>query len=194
MTKTIDRYWLLTWTTYGTWLPGDPRGFVSQVNDGKGGKVIHNVPGTPYDEDWELLNAAMFRKLKQPPIRLTTSQADTALEQFIETASCRQWQLVAAAIMANHCHLEVGVPGDPEPSKILGDFKAYASRALNRQWSKPVCGTWWTESGSKRKLKNDAAILNAVAYLRDQEFPLALLIDAAFEAELGSGIAPGKCV
>ena len=25
------RYWLLTWTTYGTWLPGDDRGFVSPV-------------------------------------------------------------------------------------------------------------------------------------------------------------------
>ena len=25
----IDRIWFLTWTTYGTWLPGDERGFVS---------------------------------------------------------------------------------------------------------------------------------------------------------------------
>ena len=23
-----DRHWLLTWTTYGTWLPGDDRGSV----------------------------------------------------------------------------------------------------------------------------------------------------------------------
>jgi hypothetical protein len=27
------RYWLLTWTTYGTWLPGDERGFVSPVRE-----------------------------------------------------------------------------------------------------------------------------------------------------------------
>ena len=32
----MDRYWLLTWTTYGTWLPGDRRGFVSNVLDGSG--------------------------------------------------------------------------------------------------------------------------------------------------------------
>lgn len=25
------RCWLLTWTTYGTWLPGEDRGFVSPV-------------------------------------------------------------------------------------------------------------------------------------------------------------------
>ena len=27
------RYWLLTSTTYGTWLPGDERGFVGRVWD-----------------------------------------------------------------------------------------------------------------------------------------------------------------
>jgi hypothetical protein len=25
----MDRFWLLTWTMYGNWLLGDPRGFVS---------------------------------------------------------------------------------------------------------------------------------------------------------------------
>jgi hypothetical protein len=138
----MDRYWLLTWTMYGNWLPGDPRGFVSTVSDGKGGKTIHNLPGTPYDEDWELLNGAMIRSLKQPPIRLTKEQANAVFAQFQETATCRGWQLIAVAIMANHCHIAVGVPGDPDPSKILGDFKSYASRALNKRWSKPVCGTW----------------------------------------------------
>jgi hypothetical protein len=23
----MDKYWLVTWVTYGSWLPGDPRGF-----------------------------------------------------------------------------------------------------------------------------------------------------------------------
>jgi hypothetical protein len=32
----MDRFWLLTWTTYGTWLPGDERGFVSEVRDDSG--------------------------------------------------------------------------------------------------------------------------------------------------------------
>ncbi len=188
----MDRYWLLTWTMYGNWLPGDPRGFVSSVRNGKGGRVTHNIPGTPYDEDWELLNVSMLQSLKQPPIRLARDQADVVLKQFHETATYRAWQLIAAAVMANHCHLVVGVVGDPEPSKVLGDFKAYASRALNRKWPKPVSGTWWTESGSKRKLKDEPAILGAVAYVRDQEFPLAIWIDPVFANELGSGIAPGK--
>jgi hypothetical protein len=42
----MDRYWFLTSTTYGNWLPGDPRGFVSGVIDEREGKVIHNQPMT----------------------------------------------------------------------------------------------------------------------------------------------------
>jgi REP element-mobilizing transposase RayT len=183
----MDRHWLLTWTMYGNWLPDDPRGFVSRVNDGAGGKAIHNIPGTPYDEDWELLDAAMLRSLKQPPIHINRKEAEAVLHQFHETATFRAWQLIAAAVMANHCHIVVGVPSDPNPSKILGDFKAYASRALNRRWNKPVAGTWWTESGSKRKLKDELAILGAAAYVRDQEFPLAIWVDPVFASELGRG-------
>jgi hypothetical protein len=29
----MDRYWLITWTCYGTWLPGARQGFVSHVPD-----------------------------------------------------------------------------------------------------------------------------------------------------------------
>ena len=39
------RFWLLTSATYGTWLQGDDRGFVSNIDrgDGKGKRI--NVPG-----------------------------------------------------------------------------------------------------------------------------------------------------
>jgi Transposase and inactivated derivatives len=181
----MDRYWLLTWTTYGTWLPGDQRGFVSQVDDGRGGKITRNRPQTPYDADWELLRRSMHASLKQAPIRLNHRQAEVVLAQFHQTAQLRQWQLIAAAAMANHCHVVVGVIGDPDPSQILRDFKSYASRSLNQNWPRPTAGTWWTESGSKRKLKDELAILTAAAYVRDQEFPLALWLLAEFMTEIG---------
>ena len=188
----MDRFWLLTWTTYGTWLPGDKRGFVSEVNDGQGGRVIHNIPQAPYDADWEHLAHDARNRLKCAPILLMSQQAQTVLSQLHETANYRQWQLIAAATMANHVHVVVGVPGDPPPEAILRDFKSYASRMLNRAFQRPASGTWWTESGSKRKLKNEAAVLGAVAYVRDQEYPLANWIHPGFLAELGDGIAPGK--
>ena len=43
----MDRYWLLTWTTYGTWLPGDARGFVSNVADGPDPRSATTFPEHP---------------------------------------------------------------------------------------------------------------------------------------------------
>jgi REP element-mobilizing transposase RayT len=188
----MDRYWLLTWTTYGTWLPGDDRGFVSEVNDGAGGRVIHNLPGTPYDAGWEHLEHDSRSRLKCPPIFLDECQSPEILRQLQETAAYRGWQLIAVAIMRNHIHVEIGVPGDPNPEHILRDVKSYASRSLNRRYGRPASGTWWTESGSKRKLKDEAAILGGAAYVRDQEHPLLIWLHPDFEQELGSGIAGGK--
>jgi REP element-mobilizing transposase RayT len=188
----MDRFWLITWTTYGTWLPGDERGFVSQVNDGRGEKVTHNIYGTRYDSGWQHLRKKMQQSLKCNPIRLNREQAKIIVDQIQETCRFRSWQLVAGAVMANHCHVVLGVSGDPDPATLLRDLKSYASRALNKQWVRPASGTWWTESGSTRVLKKEDAILSAVAYVRDQEFPLACWIDPRFASELGSGIAPGK--
>ena len=55
--------------------------------------------------------------------------------------SCARWELLGVAVMAQHIHLVVGVGGDPDPEKIIGDFKSYGSRALNRRWGKPVNGS-----------------------------------------------------
>ncbi len=154
----MDRYWLLTNTCYGTWLPGKESGFVGHVwehrdNDPKADiRVVHNVPGTPCDEDIRGLEEAAQTVMKGPPIHLDVAGAEAALAQFRETAQHRGWEIEAVAIMYNHFHIVVGVRGDPAPGKILGDFKSWATRKLTRTFGAPASETWWTERGSKRKL------------------------------------------
>jgi hypothetical protein len=75
--------------------------------------------------------------------------------------------------MANHVHVVVGVPDDPSPAKLLQILKSYASRTLNENWRRPASGTWWTSSGSTRKLADDEAIASAVRYVREQSYILA---------------------
>lgn len=170
---TFDRCWLLTWTTYGTWLPGERKGFVSSVVvDGK--VELHNQTGMPIDADMPALREHALRLLKGKPIYLGTEQASLCLEQFRETAKIRQWQLLGIAIMANHVHLVVGVQDDPDPNKLLHNFKSYASRKLNTHCPRPPSETWWTKDGSKRKLPDLKAIQNAIGYLRRQHAPLAM--------------------
>ena len=44
-------------------------------------------------------------------------------------------------------NLVFGVPGDPDPSAMLRDWKSYASRALNRSGAKPNAPRWWADQG-----------------------------------------------
>ena len=174
----MDRHWLLTNTAYGNRLPGDARGFVGNVwehrpLDPDKRRVAHNVPGTDCDRDLPKLEAAAHSQLKCPPIHLTVVHAESLLKQFQETARIRGWTIQAVAIMFDHWHMVVGVLGDPAPSKILGDFKSWGTRALTKQFGAPLSETWWTQSGSKRKLPNEQAILAAIHYaLYDQPNPL----------------------
>ncbi len=176
----FDRFWLLTSTTYGTWLPGDERGFVSNVADGPGPEVRHNIPGTPYDADMPGLVHSSLATLKGPPVQFSSAMAAQTLHQFLETADHRDWLLCAVAVMATHFHSVVGVPGDPDPDHLLRDFKSYASRRLNTHFPRPESGTWWTTGGSKRKLPNEAAVHAGVRYVKNQPSPLVIWVNPLF--------------
>jgi REP element-mobilizing transposase RayT len=165
-----DRYWLLTWTTDGTWPPGDERGFVSNVADAGGRGERFNMPRTPCTADLRPLREYATGKLIGEPVYLTSKHASAIVDQFRETATYRKWTLFAAAVMRNHVHVVVGVLGDPEPETLLRDFKSYASRRLNRMFG--VRERWWTESGSARKLPNDDAVTDTIAYVQGQVYPL----------------------
>ena len=81
--------------------------------------------------------------------------------------------LRAVAIMYNHFHIVVQVPGNPDPRKVLADFKAYGTRVLNRKYGKPPSETWWTDNGSKRILRDERALADAIYYvLKRQPNPL----------------------
>ena len=167
----MDRYWLLTNTCCGNWLPGDRRGFVGRVWDHRPEdvpekpRVTHDLPGIPYDEDFPGLETTSRSLLKGSPVQLAFAHAEQLLGQFRETAGYRGWELCAISIMFNHFYIVVGVPGDPNPGTVLGDFKSWGTRSLSRQFGKPASGTWWTERGSKRKLPDERAIALAVQYV-----------------------------
>ncbi len=175
----MDRYWFLTNTCYGNWLPGDARGFVGRVWEHRPDdsidkrRVEHDQPDTPYDADMSGLERESRTLMKGPPVELTTAHAESLLPQFQETAKHRKWELQAVAIMFNHFHIVVGVPGDPDPAKILGDFKSWGTQKLSSQFGEPMSKTWWTASGSKRELDDKRAVAATVNYvLYEQPDPL----------------------
>jgi hypothetical protein len=148
----MDRYWLITWTTYGTWLAGDERGFVSNVYAVAGGpEVRHNAPGTDCDASMPLLEQYVRDHMGADPFYLVKEQADAMIDQYQDTSRIRGFELCAASVMCNHTHLVVGVPGDPDPHHLRELFKSWATRALKKHWPLPANGTFWTAKGSVRK-------------------------------------------
>jgi REP element-mobilizing transposase RayT len=182
----IDRVWFLTWTTYGTWLPGDERGFVSSKFEGDTPERRNNEPGRLYDEGRPDLHRIAENKLAGDPVRLTRAQAEAVRRPFEETARYRGWQLLAGAIMANHVHLVAGVLGDPDPSALLQDFKSYVSRALNLRDRVSVKPRWWTEQGSKRKIADWDTLETVLRYVGEQAYALEVW-DAVNRDDAASG-------
>lgn len=167
----VDRFWLLTWTTYGSWLPGDRRGSTSRVRTA-GGSERHNVVGEPAAPPQPAREAFARRQMKDTPVLLSLAQARALKTDFERTATFRGWTILAGAVMRNHVHLVVGVIGDPQPSNIIRDFKRRGSRALN-ELNEHDRRRWWTRGGSTRRLQREANVLAAVRYVREQWRPLS---------------------
>ena len=115
---------------------------------------------------------------------LDLTQAQAVADQLRETAAHRSWWILALAVMANHVHVVVGVPGDPDPEKLRGDFKSWATRRLKDGWSGRE--NWWTQGGSDRPKKTPEAIQAAVVYVRDQPNALVVWLDPRIVARLAT--------
>ncbi len=159
--------YLLTWTTYGTWLPGDERGFVGRVPDEQGGHVIHDLPGEPYDADEPRLQREALRQRKGAPVKLTREQAGACVEAFGEVCVKHGVSIDAGAVMANHVHLVV-TSNESEGPPLLNLFKGVSSRRLGQGFGQQASGSWWTTGGSRRLLRDARAFENAVHYVRNQ--------------------------
>jgi REP element-mobilizing transposase RayT len=169
----MDRYWFFTWRTYGTWLPGED-GFVGYYRNLQNYRVVDNSFGQPNTGEIKPLKNYAERVMKSEPVMLTVSQADLLIEQFQETSACRKWQLDIIGVMANHIHIVFGVMDDPDPSEMLKTWKSYASRKLNHHQESKHPTRWFADGGSKRPVKTDTNRVNAIQYVRDQEFPLRI--------------------
>jgi REP element-mobilizing transposase RayT len=135
----------------------------------------HDLSGELWEDPLPGLRRSAMESMNGPPIYLDREKAEAVLAQFQETATHRGWTLRAVAVMVNHFHIVVTPESDPAPKKILADFKAYASRVLNRRYGQPPSETWWTTNGSKRKLRNEQALADAINYvLYKQPNPLVV--------------------
>jgi REP element-mobilizing transposase RayT len=165
----------ITWTTYGSRLPGDERGFVSNTFvPGQGYERKHNVLGTPYTADDPATRARARQLQKWPTVYLTATEALAAAECLVETAQRYGWRIVRAAVMTDHVHVVVmDCPDDGSQVRRVLKGNTQAQLSKNNGTSR----VWWTTGGSDRYKHGESAIVEAIRYVADQEHKLAEVMD-----------------
>lgn len=128
---------LETWTCYGQWLPGDPRGYVSNTLTDEGYRPRRNEPGTPVDRN----DARTLERAKQlqshPTVWLTPSHAECVARAAIAAAIDREWLILRGAVMSNHVDMVVAnCPEDGPPVRRV--LKGVTQAALNKLVGHPA--------------------------------------------------------
>jgi REP element-mobilizing transposase RayT len=146
----------ITWSCYGNWLHGDPRGSVDRVHN------AYDTPTLPADPR----RRRGAEKLLQDSPSTFDDRARDLIRDTIE-AHCRYrgWELMAVNARSNHVHVVLGYAGI-DPETIMGQLKAWCSRRLREARIVKPGAAVWTRHGSTRYLW-DQHIPAAVAYVED---------------------------
>ena len=144
--------YLLTFSCYGSHLPGDARGSADHARCGERRPLAPN----PY------LEAYRRRQMRQAPFLLDSAEARSRVRSaIVEVCQYRLWFLYALHVRTNHVHgiVDAGV----SPSLVFSSWKAYASRRLR------AAGTmdrlYWTHGGSSRRILTARGLTNAMHYV-----------------------------
>lgn len=149
--------YFITFSSYGAHIHGDEAGSVDSS---------HNLFGARFLAADEQRASTERRKMTESPFSLDMEQRMAVLETLHEVCIHRGWTLLAANVRTNHVH--VVVESAVQPEKVMNDFKAYASRRLNRLGDKER-RTRWARHGSTRWLWTDQDVRDAIRYVVEEQ-------------------------
>ena len=153
--RSAAKAFLITFRTYGTWLPGDDRGSVDRRN--------YNRFGTPKLAVSEEKQRRRTGLLKHNPFVLGPEERAIVENAIREVCRVRGYVLIAINVRTNHVHIVVANAGAPE--RIMDSFKAYATRALRSSGLAMSDQSVWSRHGSTRYLWAEEHVAAAVEYV-----------------------------
>ncbi len=170
----VPAAYLITFTCYGTWVRGDKRGAVDRH---------HNQPGTAVLAADTNRVSGDRERLAQPAYRLDETRRELVLKALRDVCQHREWPLLAVHVRTSHVHAVVAAFDVPE--RIMNDFKAYGTRALNRSRLDDRDAKRWTRHGSTRRLWRERDVEAAIRYVIDEQGePMAVFVDRSAVAKL----------
>ena len=140
--------YMLTWTTYGSWLPGDERGY---VKDGQ------TLPANP-----QIMRASRMRQ-KSPTVILNKPQIRLVQQTILAEAERIGHKILALAVRNNHVHL-VLLPHSESIEDAVSRYKSITTRAL---WKHGKKGRIWTKGYDKRFCFSKKELAARIKYVQN---------------------------
>ena len=140
--------YMITWTTYGTWLQGDERRYV------KDGETLDVNPN---------LKKSNLLSLKQQIIKLTSRQKNTARNAILEEAKRINHKIYAIAVWSNHIHI-IAENNQIPISQAVIRYKNVATAALKRTG---LNGKIWTKGFDKRFCFTEKELKQRIEYVNE---------------------------
>jgi hypothetical protein len=125
-------WWLVTWSTYGSWLPGDPRGFQTRRGNeyvpppkryAKSGEPTYNP--SDYSNRYQAAKAVVSGSIKLGP-----GQRKCVLEAVVGQISRLPVIAAALTVSSEHSHL-LAKFGNLRIRQTAGVLKGEATKALH---------------------------------------------------------------
>jgi REP element-mobilizing transposase RayT len=149
------RAYLITWSCYGSWLPGQAGAVPRSQN-----RFNSPLPEANTQNERHSRN-----RMPDAPYVLDENRRQVVLDSVREVCDFRGWALLAAHVRTNHVHVVAAANSKPEPMLIA--MKAYSSRALNKLGLDTRGTCRWARHGSTRYLWTKESIWAAIRYVVD---------------------------
>ena len=156
--------------TYGTWLPGDPKGFRTRAHrEHVEGDYRNPPPEGMYEGLYEHATGAM----KREPVHLDRAQRQRALDEVVASLQRRRFELEVVSVDAIHLHGLVRCP-DRDPKRWVGIAKKESSHYCKQTGHAPEGGIW--AKGCKcLPVRGQSHWYNVRKYIRDHRLKGAVV-------------------
>jgi hypothetical protein len=160
----MAKWWLVTCTTYGSWLPGDPRGFQTYrgreyvpppARYAKPGEPTYDA--APYRQRWE-----KARQVSSAMVKLSLAEVELVLPAIVKEVNLLPLIPRILAVDNTHLHL-IAQFGALLIRPTMGRLKSAGTGAIPNPGDRPRV---WTDGCHMKSLPNRRALETAIAYVQ----------------------------
>ena len=164
-------------STYGSWLPGDPRGFRTRAHREH---VEGDYKSPPPAGKFAVRHAAAQRRRRGEPVRCSSEQRCVVSDEFQQTQADHDIQVIAIAVSATHVHVLGRLPSPPKRTfnerglrtsaiddpvrHIMGIAKQWTSKRMIRE-GRFAKAPIWGKRGKIVPIRDRAHQVNVFNYI-----------------------------